>query len=137
LGARQGMARYNPCVAADRPPHSMNDQERALALEVLGAAWERLAARPPGPPAIADVVRATAMGLVETHLDVGGDYARHVATAAIWYLDRAVRRVADPDRSGLTPRQQQANLEWFASTATPEALETLFALAAALDSDDA
>ncbi len=115
----------------------MTDQERRLALDVLASAWERLASRAAGSPPIADVVQATALALVETNLDVSTDYARHVGSAAIWYLDRAVRRVADPDRDGLTSRQQLANLEWFAAGASTTDLETLFAMAAALDHDDA
>ena len=116
----------------------MTDQERGLALDVLADAWQRLAARPAdGPPAIPGIVNATAMHLVETNLEVTADYARHIAAAATWYLDRAIRRVADPDRDGHTPNQQRANLEWFASSATPADVETLFALAAALASDDA
>jgi len=121
----------------DRPPHSMTEQERGLALEVLADAWLRLAAAPAGTPAIAEVVNATAMRLVETHLEVSSEYARHIAAAAVWYLDRAVRRVADADRSGLTPGQQQANLEWFASSAEAAEVEALFAMAAALNNDDA
>lgn len=114
----------------------MTEQERHLALEVLADAWLRLSTRPPGQPAIADVVKSTAMALVETNLDVSAAYARHIGTAAIWYLDRAVRRVADADRHGLTTTQQHANLDWFAPTATPEDVERLFALAVALNSDD-
>lgn len=114
----------------------MTDQERGLALDVLADAWQRLDTRPPGPPAIAEVVNATAMRLVETNLEVTADYARHIAAAATWYLDRAIRRVADPDRSGLTPHQQRANLEWFSATAGPHDLDTLFAMAVALASDD-
>jgi hypothetical protein len=121
----------------DRPPHSMTDQERGLALEVLADAWARLASRGPGGVPIADVVNATAMRLVETHLEVNSEYARHIAAASIWYLDRAIRRVADPDRNGLTPTLQKANLEWFAASASTEDIETLFALAAALNSDNA
>jgi hypothetical protein len=121
----------------DRPPHSMTDQERGLALEVLADAWVRLAGRGPGVAPIADVVNATAMRLVETHLEVSNEYARHIAAASIWYLDRAIRRVADPDRKGLTPTLQKANLEWFAASASAEDIETLFALAAALNSDNA
>jgi hypothetical protein len=115
----------------------MTDQERGLALDVLADAWQRLATATNQPPPIAETVKVTAMRLVETNLEVTADYARHIAAAATWYLDRAVRRVADPDRSGLTPDQQQANLEWFAATATRDDLETLFAVAAALDADDA
>src|SRR5215510_7949311 len=115
----------------------MTDQERGLALEVLAAAWPRLASRADGPPPIGDVVQATALSLVETNLDVSTEYARHVGAAAIWYLDRAVRRVADPDRDGLTSRQQAANLAWFAASATSDDVERLFAMAAALDHDDA
>lgn len=115
----------------------MTDQERGLALEVLADAWLRLAARGASPPAIIEVVNATAMRLVETHLEVSSEYARHIAAAAIWYLDRAVRRVADPDRNGLTPRLQHANLQWFAASATADDTERLFAVAAALNNDDA
>jgi len=114
----------------------MTDQERGLALEVLASSWQRLVSRPSGPPAIAEIVQSTAMSLVETNLDVSAEYARHIGAAAIWYLDRAVRRVADPDRDGLTSRQQHANLVWFAASATPEDLETLFAVAVSLDHDD-
>jgi hypothetical protein len=54
----------------------------------------------------------------------------------VWYLDRAVRRVADPDRDGLTEGQRALNLGWFASIASADDMERLFAMASALDADD-
>jgi hypothetical protein len=200
------------------PIHSMSDKDRAVAREVLTAAWTRLAATaappPPAPPAedpsaataassppaegtlsaappppartpsaapppaegtpaapplpaegpsaaaaasasaegtpaaaspggsttggpILAAVRTAATILPEFRVDVSGDYARFAAEAAVWYLDRAVRRVADPDRDGWTATQRANNLAWFASTASSADLEALFAMAIALNADDA
>jgi hypothetical protein len=48
-----------------------------------------------------------------------------------------VRRVADPELDGHGAGQQTANLAWFESLAEPSDLEHLFAVAAALNADDA
>jgi len=107
-------------------------------LEVLGTAWERLTAETAerGPRPIVGTVREVAAALPAMHLGVSPDYAHHVGDAAVWYLDRAVRRVGDPDRSGLTAGRRALNLQWFGATATPAELERLFAVAAALNADD-
>jgi hypothetical protein len=116
--------------------HSMTDEERSLALLVLSSAFGRL---PPGSdgPGILACVQATASLLPEQHVFVTDEYAQHVAEAAVWYLDRATRRLGDPDRDGHTPEQRAANLDHFAATASPADLEALFAMAAALNADDA
>jgi hypothetical protein len=116
--------------------HSMTDEERSLALAVLSSAFSRL---PPGSdgPGILACIQATASLLPEQHVFVTDEYAQHVAEAAVWYLDRATRRLGDPDRDGHTPQQRAANLALFAATATPADLEALFAMAAALNADDA
>jgi hypothetical protein len=125
----------------------MEPRERALALEVLCAAWQRLLAHPyaaadeqdeaAAATSILAAVRAEAAMLPERYPDVGADYAQHVGEAAVWYLDRATRRVADPDRDGLTPAQRAVNLALFSSGAGPDDLERLFAVAVALNADDA
>jgi hypothetical protein len=120
-------------MAAHGRLHSMSPEERALALEVLAAAWPAVAGGTP----IVGAVRAAAMALPGAHPLVSADFADHVGQAAVWYLDRAVRRVADPDRDGLTAGQRAFNLSWFGSIATPEEIERLFAMAAALNADDA
>lgn len=55
----------------------------------------------------------------------------------MWYLDRAVRRVADADVDGHGASQRAANLAWFHSTAAATDVERLFAMAVALNADDA
>jgi hypothetical protein len=54
----------------------------------------------------------------------------------VWYLDRATRRVGDPDRDGLTATQRAVNLALFSSTADPTEVERLFAVATALNFED-
>ena len=56
--------------------------------------------------------------------------------AAVWYLDRATRRVGDPDRDGLTAAQRAVNLAIFGASADLDDLERLFAVAVALNADD-
>jgi hypothetical protein len=115
--------------------HSMSPDERGLALEVLTTAWARLAAEP--GDGIVTAVDDAADALIARHAEVTPDYARHLAAAAVWYLDRAVRRVADPDLDGHGAGKQTANLAWFGSLAEPADLERLFAVASALNADDA
>jgi hypothetical protein len=122
-------------MGAEGRLHSMTPHERGLALEVLGTVWERLAEEPQRP--ILGLVRTAAAELPETHPEVCPDFAHHVGEAAVWYLDRAVRRVGDPDRDGLTAARRALNLRWFGSIASPSDLERLFAMASALDADDA
>jgi hypothetical protein len=127
-------------AADDRPNvqriHSMSRRDRRLALEVLCDAWADL--QPVAPTAsIVGAVTSVAAGLPERDAEVDTDYARFAADAAIWYLDRAVRRVADPDLSGMTPRLRAQNLAWFAASATTDDVERLFATAVALNTDDA
>ncbi|HEV7666099.1 MAG TPA: hypothetical protein VGQ62_21380 [Chloroflexota bacterium] len=86
---------------------------------------------------ILDAITAAATLLPEFRIDVSADYARFAADAAVWYLDRAIRRIADPDRDGWTAERRAHNLTWFASTASAADLESLFAMAVALDTDDA
>jgi|SRR5579864_6266990 len=112
--------------------HSMLPRERELALEVICTAWEHLA---PGASILASV-RAEAASLAERYTDVSLDFAEHIGAAAVWYLDRATRRVSDPDRDGLTAAQRAVNLAIFTSSATAEDMERLFAVAAALNADD-
>jgi hypothetical protein len=112
--------------------HSMTPEERSLALDVLRTAWLETASG----AAIVGAVRTAALGLCAEHPQVSPDYADHVGQAAVWYLDRAVRRVADPDRDGLTAGQRFANLGWFGSVASAEDLERLFAMASALNAED-
>ena len=116
--------------------HSMTDEERSLALSVLSSAFSRLPPAAGGQDLLA-CVQATASLLPHEHGFVTDDYAQHVAEAAVWYLDRATRRLGDPDRDGHTPQQRAANLDRFAATASPADLEALFAMAAALNADDA
>jgi hypothetical protein len=110
----------------------MLPRERALALEVPGAAWARSR---PGSSILA-AVRAEAAALPERYPDVSPDFAEHVGAAAVWYLDRATRRVGDPDRDGLTASQRAINLAVFTSSADATDLERLFAVAAALNAED-
>jgi hypothetical protein len=115
--------------------HSMSPDERGLALEVLAAAWARVS-NTPGVDIVAAVDDA-AQALPARNAEVTPEYARHLAAAAVWYLDRAVRRVADADLDGHAASQRAANLVWFRSAAAPADLERLFAVAAALNADDA
>lgn len=123
--------------------HSMSFEDRALALEVLAEAWALLASSgSAGQPASAEHVIVAALGaaaatLPAAHPRVTPDYASYLVEAAVWYLDRAVRRVVDPERDGLTALQRTATLDWFGSTADVPGLERLFAMAAALNADDA
>ena len=130
-------------MALQGPIHSMEPRERALALEVLSDAWLRLAERVQSAAAeagastsILAAVRAEAAALPERYSDVSPEFAQHVGEAAIWYLDRATRRVGDPDRDGLTAAQRAVNLALFASTADRADLERLFAIATALNFED-
>jgi hypothetical protein len=133
-------------MTAEGRLHSMQPRERALALEVLGGAWQRLADRaqaagdePGGAAASTSVlaaVRAEAAELPRRYADVSADFAQHIGEAAVWYLDRATRRVGDPDRDGLTAAQRAVNLALFGSTADATELERLFAVASALNADD-
>jgi hypothetical protein len=116
----------------EAPIHSMSGRDRAVALEVLCAAYAHLA----GPTAIVPAVQAAARALPTRDFSVDADYARYAAEAAIWYLDRAVRRVADPDRNGFSAELRAANLAWFGARA-PGDVESLFAMAVALNADDA
>jgi hypothetical protein len=115
--------------------HSMSHQERGLALDVLAAAWRRVSSEP-GVDLVA-AVESAADALAARNDDVSSDYARHLAAAAVWYLDRAVRRVADADLDGHSSAQRAANLAWFVSVAAAPDVERLFAMAAALNADDA
>jgi hypothetical protein len=124
--------------------HSMEPGERALALEVLCAAWQQLVERPraaaddrAASASIVAVVRAHAAALPERYPDVSAEYAQHVGEAVLWYLDRATRRVGDPDRDGLTAAQRAVNLALYSSAAGTDDLERLFAVAVALNADDA
>jgi hypothetical protein len=118
---------------AEAPIHSMSLRDRELARTVLCAAWEHLAAA----PAIAHAVHAAAAALPTLDPTVDADYARYAADAALWYLDRAVRRLGDADRSGLTAELRAANLAWFSARAASDDVERLFAMAVALNADDA
>src|SRR5215472_10011402 len=113
----------------------MEPRERELALEVLSIGWLRLAEG--GGASILATVRAVAAALPERYADVGAEFAEHVGAATVWYLDRATRRVGDPDRDGLTPAQRALNLARFSSTASVEDIERLFAVAVALNYFDA
>src|SRR5215469_9056480 len=104
--------------------HSMEPRERALALEVLSLTWVRLTQG--GATSILGAVRAVAGGLPERYPDVSQDFADHVGAAAVWYLDRATRRVGDPDRDGLTPAQRAVNLAQFGAGASIGDIERLF-----------
>lgn len=112
----------------------MEPRERQLALEVLSVAWLRLSAG--GTGSILAVVREEAANLPDRHPDVSADFADHVGAAAVWYLDRATRRVGDPDRDGLTAAQRAVNLALFNAEASGEDIERLFAVAAALNDED-
>jgi hypothetical protein len=116
--------------------HSMTDEERSLALSVLCSAYSRLPAGVDGAELLA-CVQARASLLPQERGFVTDEYAQHVAEAAVWYLDRATRRVGDPDRDGHTPEQRAANLSAYLANATPADIEALFAMAAALSADDA
>ena len=116
--------------------HSMTAEERSLALEVLGVAWQRLDPGADGARLL-DTLQTAASELPDHHAFVSDEYARHAGEAAVWYLDRATRRVGDPDRDGHTPQQRAQNLDHFTATATPADLERLFAVAVALNADDA
>ncbi len=117
-----------------RRVHSMEPRERELALDVLCDAWLQLSHA--GSTTILAAVRAQAAGLPERHADVSAEFAEHIGAAAVWYLDRATRRVGSPDRDGLTPAQRAVNLAQFGSTATPQDIERLFAVAVALNDED-
>jgi hypothetical protein len=112
----------------------MLPRERELALEVLGAAWQRLAEG--GELSILAMVRDEAAALPGRYADVDADFAEHIGAAAVWYLDRATRRVGDPDRDGLTAAQRAVNLAHFAAEAEVADVERLFAVAAALNAED-
>ena len=112
----------------------MEPRERQLALEVLSGAWLRLADG--GGASILATVRAEAAGLAERYTDVDAEFADHIGAAAVWYLDRATRRVGDPDRDGLTPAQRAVNLARFSAAADGDNVERLFAVAVALNSED-
>jgi hypothetical protein len=125
-----------------RPMHSMQPREHSLALEILLDAWERLSAElelpttVAAPPSIMAAVHAEVDLLTGRHADVSDDFAQHIGSAAVWYLDRATRRVGDPDRDGLTPAQRAVNLALFSKSADAEQFERLFAVAVALNVDD-
>jgi hypothetical protein len=112
----------------------MEPRERELALEVLGITWARLATG--DGMSILAAVRAEAAALPERYVDVSPDFAEHVGAAAVWYLDRATRRVGDPDRDGLTAAQRAINLAHFSSAASADDIERLFAVAVALNDED-
>ena len=126
----------------NRPMHSMQPREHSLALEVLLDGWERLRTEVESPgaadthPSIMAAVHAEVDQLTGRHADVSEDFAQHIGAAAIWYLDRATRRIGDPDRDGLTPAQRAVNLALFGASADAEQLERLFAVAVALNVDD-
>jgi len=112
----------------------MLPRERELALEVLAGAWLRLA---DGERlSILAMVRDEAAALPERYADVEAEFAEHIGAAAVWYLDRATRRVGDPDRDGLTAAQRAVNLAHFAGSADAMDVERLFAVAVALNDDD-
>jgi hypothetical protein len=108
----------------------MSRADRALALRVLTAAWAQL---PAGHTDVVATVTAAAAALPRTDPEIDQDYAAYAGDAAIWYLDRATRRLGDPDRDGWTATERAANIAVFAAAGD---LEALFALAAALDADD-
>ncbi len=111
----------------------MLPRERELALEVLSIAWARLAE---SGMSILATVRAEAAALPERYADVSPDFAEHIGAAAVWYLDRATRRVGDPERDGLTAAQRAVNLAHFNAEASGEDIERLFAVAVALNHQD-
>lgn len=137
---RRTCATIKEDMSDERPIHSMSDRDRAVALDVLTSAWARLDSEEfpthivGGPINVALQVAATA--LPEWRLDVGADYARFAYEAAVWYLDRAIRRVADPERDGWTAQRRVDNLAWYA-TAQPASTEDVFAMAVALNVEDA
>jgi hypothetical protein len=112
----------------------MEPRERELALEVLSRAWTRVAEGSGGT--IMAAVRAEAVALPEHYADVSDDFAEHIGAAAVWYLDRATRRVGDHERDGLTAAQRAVNLALFDSAAGPQDIERLFAVAVALNHED-
>jgi hypothetical protein len=128
--------------AEHRPMHSMEPREHALALEVLLDAWERLRGELEGAQggqartSIMAAVHAEVDVLTDRHADVSDNFAQHIGSAAIWYLDRATRRVGDPDRDGHTPAQRAVNLARFNHDADANQLERLFAVAVALNVED-
>jgi len=125
--------------AQDRPMHSMQPRERGLALEVLVDTWDRLRAELETAgihPSIMAAVHAEVGLLTGRHADVSDDFAQHIGSAAVWYLDRATRRVGDPDRDGLTAAQRAVNLALFSQTADAEQLERLFVVAVGLNVED-
>jgi hypothetical protein len=128
--------------AEHRPLHSMLPRERTLALEVLVDTWDRLRAELGGQLGVADhpsimaALHAEVDLLTGRHADVSDDFAQHIGSAAVWYLDRATRRVGDADRDGLTAAQRAVNLALFSRTADAGQLERLFAVAVALNVDD-
>ena len=97
--------------------HSMTDEERSLALAVLSSAFARL---PPGSdgPGILACIQATASLLPLEHGFVTDEYAQHVAEAAVWYLDRATRRLGDPDREVADLHQPLARRRFWARAYT-------------------
>lgn len=128
----------DPHVPHESPIHSMSERDREVARDVLTSAWQRLESEPRlqgigGPANLA--VQSTATALPEWRLDVDSAYAQFAYTAAVWYLDRAVRRVADPDRNGSTAQRRVDNLAWYASAGIAP-LEDLFAMAVALNVED-
>jgi hypothetical protein len=114
--------------------HSMEPRERELALEVLSLAAEHVVERTSG--SILAAIREEASQLPGRYADVSDDFAEHVGAAAVWYLDRATRRVGDPDRDGLTPAQRAVNLARFNADADAAELQRLFAVAVALNAED-
>jgi hypothetical protein len=122
--------------------HSMQPREHALALEVLLETWERLgpelvdATSSRAHPSIMAAVHAVVDRLPGRHADIDADFAQHIGSAAVWYLDRATRRVGDPDRDGLTAAQRAVNLARFGESADADQFERLFAVAVALNVED-
>ena len=112
----------------------MEPRERELALEVLSRAWQCMSEA--GGMSILATVRDQAAALPEEYPDVSADFAEHIGSAAVWYLDRATRRVGDPDRDGLTAAQRAVNLAEFGSKAGVADVERLFAVATALNAED-
>jgi hypothetical protein len=114
----------------------MLPRERELALEVLSLAWLRLGDGTAKPSSILAAVRGEAAALPARYADVDADFAEHIGAAAVWYLDRATRRVGDPDRDGHTPAQRAVNLALFGASADSADVERLFAVATALNDED-
>lgn len=128
----------DPHAQHESPIHSMSERDREVARDVLTSAWERLEAEPHldgigGPANLA--VQTAATALPEWRLDVDGAYAQFAYSAAVWYLDRAIRRLADPDRNGSTAQRRVDNLAWYASVQVAP-LQDLFAMAVALNVED-